>query len=142
MPRNFLAHGPNAAEVGAAVRALRRSDGDEDQLRVGDPRRQVGREPQTAVASVPMNQFGQARLVDRHFAAFKHRDLRRDLVHADDVVAALRQASAGHQADVTGSNHGNLHKTISQSKNVNGEDVAGTRSPTNDASRDRLESRS
>ena len=89
---DLAADGPDAAEVGAAVVPLRRPDGDEDDLGLGDPLGQVGRERQPAVAEVAVDQLGQARLVDRHLALLEPLDLGGDLVDADHVVAALGQA--------------------------------------------------
>ena len=69
--------GPDGGQVGGAVGGLRRADGDEDELRRGDARGQVGGEVQPALAAVALHQFQQARLVDRQLAALEHVDLAR-----------------------------------------------------------------
>ena len=48
---------------------LRRADGQKDEPRRRDRRGQVGREVQPLGLDVVLDQFGQARLVDRNFAA-------------------------------------------------------------------------
>ncbi len=106
---DLAADRPDAAQVGAAVGALRRPDGDEDDLGLGDPRAQVGREGQPAVARVAMDQLGQPRLVDRHLALLQALDLRLDLVDAHHVVAALGQAGALDQSHISRPDDCDLH---------------------------------
>ena len=52
----------------------------------------------------------QARLVDRDLALLQALDLGRDLVDADHVVAALGEAGAGDQADVSGADDCDFHE--------------------------------
>ena len=58
---------------------------------------------------VALDQLGQPRLVDRDLAAVEGVDLLLVDVDAGHVVAALGEAGAGDQADVTGADHGDLH---------------------------------
>ena len=51
--------------------------------------------------AVPGDHLVEPRLVDRDLAGIQARDLGRVDVHADDVVAGIRQAGAGHETDVT-----------------------------------------
>ena len=60
-------------------------------------------------ATLRTHQLGQARLVDRHFAAPQPRDLAVVDVDAGDVVAAFGEAGAGDQADIAGSNDRDFH---------------------------------
>ena len=59
---------------------------------------------------VAPDQLLEARLVDRHLAAPQRRDLAGVDVDADDVVAALGEAGAGHQTDVPGADDAQLHR--------------------------------
>jgi hypothetical protein len=47
--------------------------------------------------------------VDGNLAAIEHIDLARIDVHAQDIVADLRQAGAGDQADIPGTVNRDLH---------------------------------
>ena len=58
---------------------------------------------------IAVDQLAQARLVDRDLAVLEPLDLGRDLVDADDVVAALGQASALNQPHVSRSDDCNFH---------------------------------
>src|SRR6185295_8214908 len=62
-------------EIGRAVFALRRADGDEDDVGGFDGRRQVGREPQPLFYDVAPDDLLKSRLVDRHLAGGQRRDL-------------------------------------------------------------------
>ena len=70
---------------------------------------QVGGEREAALLLVPAHHRLEPGLVDRDLVLLQPRDLLRVLVHADDVVAGLRQAGAGHQADVAASDHRHVH---------------------------------
>ena len=106
---NLASDRPDAAKVGSSVVGLGRSHGDEDDLRLGDSPREVGGELEPAVALVAVHQLAQAGLVDRDLAFLQAFDLGRDLVDADDIVPALRQASALNQAHVSRPDHCNFH---------------------------------
>ena len=60
------------------------------------------------------DQLGQARLVDRDLALLQALDLRLVDVDADDVVAALGEAGAGDQADVSGADDGDFHGSLAE----------------------------
>ena len=52
--------------------------------------------------NVAMDDFFQARLVDRNLAGLKRLDLARVVIDADDVVADIGKTGAGDETDVTG----------------------------------------
>ena len=108
-PADVARHAEHVLQVGRAVLALRRADGDEDDLGGADGLGQVGRERQPLLARVAPDQLLEPRLVDRHPPAAKHPDLRLVLVDADDVVAVLGEAGAHDQPDVAGSDDRNFH---------------------------------
>ena len=106
---DLAANLPDTAQVGAAVVALRRADGDEDDLGLGDPVGQVRREPQPAVAQVAMHELAQPGLIDRNSSLRQPFDLTLDLVDAYDVVSALCQAGSLHQSNISRSDDCDLH---------------------------------
>ena len=109
---DLAADGPDPVEVGAAVLALGGADGDEDQVGVDHAVSQAGGELEPAVTRVPVDQLGQAGLVDRDLTRLEHLDLGGDLIDADHVVAAFGQAGAGHQAYIPRSDDGNFHGCV------------------------------
>jgi len=72
-------------------------------------RPEVGREGEATLGDVSTDQLLEAGLVDRHLTASQRFDLRNDVVDADHVVAALREAGPGHEPDVAGPNYAELH---------------------------------
>src|SRR5262249_55886885 len=97
-------------QVGGAVGQLRRADGDEAGDAVADGLGEIGREGEAALRDVATDQLFEAGLVDRHLALPERLDLGGDVVDADDVVTTLREAGPGHQPDVAGSDHADLHR--------------------------------
>ena len=73
---------------------------------------QVGGEQQPLGVDVVLDHFGQAGLIDRHFAVIEHVDLGLIDVDAGDVVAAVGEAGAGDQADVSGANNCDFHERL------------------------------
>ncbi|MNE85204.1 hypothetical protein D3C80_1821810 [compost metagenome] len=69
----------------------------------------VGGKNQAAGGAVALDQFLQARLVDRHAACIEQRDLLFVQVEAEHIVAQLRQASAGDEADIAAADNGDFH---------------------------------
>ena len=108
--RRDLAHRvEHKAQIGVAVAApRRRADGDHHRVGLGDAAC-LGGEMQPALAHVGFDQLGQAGLEDRNLAAVKRRDLGRILVDAGHVMAEIGKASAGHEADIAGADHGHTH---------------------------------
>src|SRR5205085_6149197 len=88
----------------------RRAHGDEDDVAVADGVRGVGGELQPAGRVVGLDHRLQARLVDRNDAVVEAFDLRRVDVDAHDVMADLRQAGAGDEADIAGAEDGDAHE--------------------------------
>ena len=93
--------GADKAQVGTAVGARRRADGDEDDL--GLRHRVLITGEKTQVAAAEIEQFLQIGLVNGWLALFETLDLRFVLVHAGDVVAEIGESGACGQADITGS---------------------------------------
>ena len=56
-----------------------------------------------------MNEFFEARLVDRHLARLERFDFARIVIDADDVVADVGKAGAGDETDITGTDDGEIH---------------------------------
>ena len=75
----------------------------------------LGRERQAPRAQIALDDVLQAGLVDRDLALLERRDLGFVLVGADDLHAELREAGAGHETDVPGSDHADVHRLISPS---------------------------
>jgi hypothetical protein len=100
-------------DVGRAVLAWRRADGDE--LDAAVPRRLggVGREAQPPGGGIADDELRETGLVDRDPALAESRDLLRVDVEADDVVAEVGEARAGDQADVAGADDADLHRCFS-----------------------------
>ena len=87
-------------QIGRAVLVGRRADGDELEQAVVDALLNVGRELEPACLDVAFHVVLEAGLVDRDLAVVEPRDLVFVDVDADDVVAHLRHAGTGDQADI------------------------------------------
>ncbi len=98
------------AHVGRAVLVLRRTHGDEQDFRADDGVVEVGREGEPLFGDVPGDQLREPRLVDRNLAALEAGDLVLVDIDGDDVVPVLGKARAEHQAHVSGSKNGDLHR--------------------------------
>ena len=107
-----LSHLAHVAEIGRAVLAGRRADGDEDSRRGFKSRPQVGRETQASGFLVLGDQGRQARLVDWNPARLQLGDLRLILVDADDVHAEVGEACTRDQADVAGADDADSHARL------------------------------
>ncbi len=68
-------HAPHGRQIRRAIGALRRADGQIDDIGRLHRRRQVGGEVQPLGLDVVLDQLGQARLVDRNLAAVEAVDL-------------------------------------------------------------------
>ena len=108
--RDAIDDGPEGGQVGGAVVALRRADGEVDDLGRRDRGGQVGREREPLGGLVVADHFLEAGLVDRDLAALEPVDLGAVDVDASDVVAAVGEAGAGDQSDVAGANNCDFHK--------------------------------
>ena len=96
-------------QVGGAVLALWRAHGDElDGAKAGGLR-DVGGELQATGLHIALHHVLQTGFVDGDFARLQGIYLLHVGVVANDVVADFGQAGAGHQPDIAGANHGNLH---------------------------------
>jgi hypothetical protein len=80
-------------EVRVSVAApRRRADRDEHRVRFRHRRLQLGRELQPPSLRIGRDEFGQARLVDRHLASLERIDLGTVLVDAGDLMAEIGKA--------------------------------------------------
>jgi hypothetical protein len=113
-----LRHGPrrgqHVLQVGRSVFVRRGAHGNHLHQPVRDGPGHVGGELQAARPGVARHDVGQARLVDGNVPFAQGRDPGGVRVHADDVVAHLGQAGAGHQAYIAGANDGDLHVLTAQ----------------------------
>jgi hypothetical protein len=97
-------------KIGAAVGPRGRADRDQRERRAGHGVADRRREAQAAELRVALHELREARLEDRNLAALEHRDAAGVDVDARDVVAEIREASAGDQADVAGADDRDLHR--------------------------------
>ena len=79
---------------------MRRGHGDEDDLRVIDAVLDAAGEAQALRGDVAIDDFLEARLVDRDLAGLERLDFARVVIDADDVVADFREARAGDETDI------------------------------------------
>ena len=68
-----------------------------------------GRKHEPALAQIALDQIGEARLENRHLAARKRGDLVHVLVDAGYIVPEIGKAGAGHEPDVAGADHRDVH---------------------------------
>jgi hypothetical protein len=95
--------------VGRAVFLRRCAYAHHDHLGVAVGLLFFGRECKAACGGVAGDHVAEAGFVDGHVAAVEHVDLGAVDVEPDDVVARIRQARAGDQADVSSANHREFH---------------------------------
>ena len=98
-------------QVGGAVLALRRANGDEDDLGRAYGAGQLGREAEALFVSVPADDLFETWLVDRHLASGERPNLRLVLVDADNGVAVFGEAGAHDEPDVPAADDGDFHVT-------------------------------
>ena len=96
-------------QVGRAVLARRRADGDELHLAVQGGGARVGVEAEAPGGGIALHDLGQAGLVDRQAAFLQHRDLVGVDVEAEDIVADIGEAGARDEADVAGTDDRDFH---------------------------------
>ncbi|MNT05647.1 hypothetical protein D3C72_1402750 [compost metagenome] len=106
--------GQHVLQVRRAVLVRGRAHGNELHVGVLHAGRHVGRKRQAAGGPVALDQLLQARLVDRHPACVKQRDLLLVQVQAEHVVAEFRQAGAGDQADIAATDNCDFHSRSSR----------------------------
>ena len=98
--RELVDHRPDGGEIGVAGVRRRRPDRDVEELRAVDRLLHVERERDPVAAA--REDVVEPGLVDRHLARPQPLDaLGHDVAH-DDVVAEIREARAGDEADVAG----------------------------------------
>ena len=99
----------HVGEIRRAVLVGGRADGDELHRGVRDPLGGVGGEVQPAFGVVLPDELLEPGLVDRDLSRLQPLDLGGVDVDAEHVVAHLGEHRALHEADVTGSENGDLH---------------------------------
>jgi hypothetical protein len=107
--RDIARGGQHVLQVGRAVLVGRCANGDHLDFAVQRRFARVGGEGQPACLHVAPHDIRQAGLMDGNAAASQQRDLGFVQVQAQDVVAHVRQAGPADQADVAGSDDGDLH---------------------------------
>src|SRR5881396_3058450 len=90
----------------------RRPHGDEDDVRAFDRPGHVRRELEPAAALIPRHQRLEPRLVNRQPVLPQPSDLTLVHVGADHVVPCLGETRAHHEADISGSDHRDVHGTL------------------------------
>jgi hypothetical protein len=90
-----------------------RADRDEDSVGRADRAGQIGREAQPAGRHVVIDHPLQSRFEDRNLATLQAFDFISVLVDTDHLSPELGKARAGHQSDIAGPDHGDLHGTLS-----------------------------
>jgi len=110
--RDGARDGEHVLQVGRTVLVRRRADRDELEQAMLDAALDIGRKLQAAGLHVALDVVVEPRLVDRHFAVVQALDLVLVDVHAHDVVARLRHAGAGDQADVARAENRQSHSEL------------------------------
>ncbi len=103
-----LGHRPHVLQIGFAVDARRRADGDEDEFGLAQRLGIVSGEMQPAGGHVAMDDFLQPRLVDRQLAALEAGDPVGVDVEGHNPVAQVGEARPGDQADIADPDDGDL----------------------------------
>jgi hypothetical protein len=102
-------HGEHVLQIGGAILAGRRPDGDEHDLARLDGGPDVGAEPQPPLLLVADHQRLEPRLEDRQPVLLQALDLPGVHIGARHGVAGLRETGAHDEADVTGPHDGDVH---------------------------------
>jgi hypothetical protein len=95
-------------EIGAAVGQGRCPDGDEDHVGFGDGFLEIGHEMEPSAPDVARDDMIESRLVDRNLPFLEPVDAPGVDIDAEHVVAEVRQARAGNQAHIAGTDHAYL----------------------------------
>ncbi|CAM2156829.1 hypothetical protein PT2222_30158 [Paraburkholderia tropica] len=96
-------------QIRRAVFVGRRADGDELHVAVRDSRFDIGRKRQTARATIALDDFLKARLVNRHDALIEQVDLALVHVETEHVVADVGETRARHETHITAANDRQIH---------------------------------
>jgi hypothetical protein len=107
--RHLAAHLLDVGQVGGAAVAGRGAHRDEDHFRELGALFDGAREVQAAGRHVALDQLLQPVLVDGHLELLEHLDLVLVVVHAQHVVAPVRETGARHQSDIARAHHRNVH---------------------------------
>jgi hypothetical protein len=92
----------------------RRADGDEHRIGLAHRAAEIGGESEAPGSDIVDHHAIEAGFVDRHLALAQAGDLGGFLVDADDVMAELGEAGAGHQPDIARPDHGDAHRSAFQ----------------------------
>jgi hypothetical protein len=102
----------DVGQVRAAVLVGRGADRQEHHVGVLDRFVIAGREQQPARLGVARDQRVEAGFMDRDAAVLEHGDLALVHVQAQHGIADVREAGAGHQADIAGADNRNFHRGL------------------------------
>src|SRR5688572_11614868 len=108
VPADGLGDREHVRQVRRTVLLRRRADGDELEEAVADPGHGVGRELEPALVEAATDELLEPGFVDRDLTLLQTCDLRRVDIDAQDLVAHVGKAGAGHQPDVTRTKYGNF----------------------------------
>jgi hypothetical protein len=115
--RGAVEHHVTGVEDGAQVRRSvgpgRGPHADEDDLGVRDRAHRLQLEREPSLGAIPLHVFGQPRLEERQLPPLEEVDLPGVDVGACDVIPEFREAGSGHEADVSGAQHGDSNHELS-----------------------------
>src|SRR4029453_9116183 len=99
----------NGTQIRSAVWKRRGADGYKDNERSFYSRLKIRRESQPFLPYVPFDDFRKPRLIDRYDTFLKILDFCHIVIDAPDIIATLREATAGDKSNITSSDHCNVH---------------------------------
>ena len=97
-------------EIGRAVFAGRRADGDEYDVRGADRFLHIGREGEPPCGEILFHQRIQTGLEDRQLSPLEPLDLLGDDVGAQHIVSGFGQTGTHDQSDVAGADDRDIHR--------------------------------
>ena len=114
-PADLLGRSVDEPEIGIAVElARRRADRDHDHVGISQRFIDIGGETEPILPHALADDSLQPRLIDREDAGVQSGDLVGGTIDACHVHAHGRQAGAADQADISGSDHCQVHRHISR----------------------------
>jgi hypothetical protein len=93
--------GLDLRQIRSATLPFGRPDSEKDHRSGRDCVRDLGREPQTAGASISPDELRKARLEEWDLAAFERVDPRRVRIHAHDGMAEVSEARTADEPDIS-----------------------------------------
>jgi len=102
----------NVLQIGTAVFIRRRTDGNEDDVAMGDRCCGIGGELQASFLVVLHHHRGQTRFENRDLPLIEAIDLGAVDIDTNDLIAHFSQAGARDQTDIPGTEYSNFHADI------------------------------